>query len=285
MGALYDRMMRDMKLRNLAKVTQEQYVRPCRGLAAFHMKPPEELGEKEVKEYLGHVLLMGASPEKLKMQVAGLKFLYEVTLNRPEVAKRLPWPRVPQKKPDILSGQEIKKLFGALRGAVAPMALVAAYGAGLRIKETCQLRVDDIDSKRGLIHVRLGKGGRDRYVMLSPTLLRMLRDYWRTVRPGKEWLFPGRKEGTHIDPSAVRMALKRAVAAVKLKKRVTPHTLRHSFATHLLEAGTDIRVIQALLGHCSIRTTAHYTQLTPAHAARVKSPLDLLGTEAGKVLG
>ena len=285
MGRLYDRMMRDMQLKNLAAVTQEQYVRPCRGLAAYHMKCPDELGEEEVKEYLEHVRRAGASPEKLKMQVAGLKFLYGVTLNRPEVAERLPWPKVAHKKPDILSGSEVEKLFSALRGMVPAMALVTAYAAGLRVSETCRLRVEDIDSRRQLIHVRLGKGQRDRYVMLSPVLLTMLRDYWQKVKPGGGWLFPGRTGGRELSTTAVRNALSRAVASLRFRKRVTPHSLRHAFATHLLETGTDIRVIQVLLGHASIRTTARYAQVTPQHAARVTSPFDLLGTRRGEVLG
>ena len=285
MGRLYDKMMLDMKLKQLAAGTQEQYVRPCRGLAAFHMRWPDELEEEEIKEYLEHVLSTGASAEKLKMQVAGLKFLYGVTLNRPELAERLPWPKVAHKKPDILSGSEVEKVLGAVDAIVPAMALVAAYAAGLRISETCRLRVEDIDSKRQLIHVRLGKGQRDRYVMLSPTLLAMLREYWRKLRPGAGWLFPGRKAGEHLHPTTVRKALERAVESLKLKKRVTPHSLRHAFATHLLETGTDIRVIQALLGHASIRTTARYAQVTPQHAGRVTSPLDLLGTKRGAVLG
>lgn len=285
MGELRNRMQRDMKLKQLSVGTQEQYLRPCRALAAFHMRRPDELGEEEVKEYLDHLLSTGVSAETLKMQVAGLRFLYGVTLNRPEMAERLPWPTVPHKKPDILSGSEVKKLLAAVRGVVPAMATMTAYGAGLRIGETCRLRVEDIDGKRGLIHVRLGKGRKDRYVMLSPTLLSVLREYWRRVRPQAGWLFPGRKPGTHLVENTVRKALRTAVEAVKLKKRVTTHSLRHAFATHLLELGADIRVIQVLLGHSSIRTTARYTQVSQQHVARTQSPLDALGTKRGAVLG
>ncbi len=285
MGALYEKMALDLKLKNFAEATRTRYLRVGRQLAAYHMRSPAELGEAEVKEYLQQVIAAGAGPESLKMQVAGLKFLYGVTLARSEVTKRLPWPKVPQRKPDILSGTEVEKLLGAVRGMVPGMALTTAYAAGLRISEVCRLRVDDLDSKRGLIHVRLGKRQKDRYVMLSPTLLTMLRRYWVQVRPGDGWLFPGRRAKTHLLPDSVRKSLKTAVEAAKLKKRVTTHVLRHSFATHLLEAGTDIRIIQVLLGHASIRTTAHYTQVSQKHVARTKSPLDLLGTKAGKVLG
>ena len=285
MGELYQKMARDLKLKNLAEGTQREYLRCCTGFARFHMKSPAEMGEREAKEYLEHLQLRGAGPEVLKMNVAGLKFLYGVTLDRPKVAERLLWPKVPHKKPDILSGTELMKLLAAVSSAVPAAALTTAYGAGLRISETCRLRVEDIDSQRGLIHVRLGKGGKDRYVMLSERLLLTLRAYWREVRPKRPWLFPGRRKGQPLTPSAVRQALKTAVRTAKLKKRVTPHGLRHAFATHMLELGNDSRVIQALLGHASIRTTARYTQVSAKHVARIKSPLDVLGTKRGAVLG
>jgi integrase/recombinase XerD len=285
MGELYDRMALDLKLRNLAAATRKEYLRCCCGFVRYHMKSPRELGEAALKEYLEHLLLRGAGPETLKMNVAGLKFLYGVTLDRPKVAERLLWPKVPHRKADILSGSEVLKLLGAVKSLVPAMALATAYGAGLRISEACRVRVEDIDSRRGLLHVRLGKGGKDRYVMLSPRLLVALRRYWVEVRPQGPWLFPGRKAGTHLSPSAVQVALKEAVKAAKLKKRITAHSLRHAFATHLLETGNDIRLIQALLGHASIRTTARYAQVSRNLVTRTKSPLDLLGTQEGAVLG
>ena len=284
MGELYQKMERDLKLKNLAAATRKEYLRCCSGFARYHMKSPRELGETAVKEYLAHVQLRGSGPETLKMNVAALKFLYGVTLDRAKVAERLPWPKVPHKKPDILSGSEVEKLLAQVHSPVPGMAMVTAYGAGLRISEVCRLRVEDIDSARGLIHVRLGKGNKDRYVMLAERLLLELRAYWAKVRPADGWLFPGRKPGQALTPSAVRARLKEAVAALKLNKRVTVHTLRHSFATHLLEAGTGIRQIQVLLGHASIRTTARYTQVSKQQIARVKSPLDLLRTRQGKIL-
>ena len=284
MGKLYDRMALDLKLKNLAARTQEEYLRCCCGFVRFHMKSPRELGETAIKEYLAHLLLRGAGPETLKMNVAGLKFLYGVTLDRPKVVERIPWPKVPHRKPDILSGTELEKVLGAVTSLVPGMALMTAYGAGLRVSEVCRLRVEDIDGKRGLIHVRLGKGGKDRYAMLADRLLIALREYWVQVRPAKGWLFPGRAKGTHLHPTAVNWALGEAVKKAKLKKRITAHTLRHSFATHLLELGTDIRIIQVLLGHASIRTTARYTQVSQKQISSVKSPLDLLGTKRGAVL-
>lgn len=284
MGELYDRMALDLKLKNLAKGTQQQYLRCCTDFADYHRVSPRELGLDELKEYLGHLLVNGAGPEVLKMNVAGLKFLYGVTLDRPIIADRLPWPKVPHKKPDILSGTEVEKLLMAVTGLVPRVAVTTVYGAGLRISEACRLRVEDIDGKRKLIHVRLGKGGKDRYVMLADRLLEGLRGYWVKVKP-EGWLFPGRQKGTHLHPSAVRWALKEAAKATKLKKRVTPHVLRHSFATHLLESGNDIRLIQALLGHASILSTARYTQVSNKLVATTKSPLDLFGTKKAAALG
>jgi integrase/recombinase XerD len=285
MGELYDRMARDLKLKNLAIGTQTQYLTCCRRFAAYQMRSPREMGLEEVKEFLGHLMAGGGSVERLKMHVAGLKFLYGVTLDRPEIADRLPWPKVPHKKPDILSGSEVEKVLKAVTSLVPAMVVLTAYGAGLRITEACRLRVEDIDGKRGLIHVRLGKGKKDRYVMLAERLLRALRAYWAKVEPQEGWLFPGRKKGTHLHPTAVNQVLKRAVKKAKLKKRVTAHTLRHSFGTHLLELGTDIRIIQVLLGHASIRTTSRYTQVSAKHIASVKSPLDVLGTKKAAALG
>jgi site-specific recombinase XerD len=285
MGELYDRMARDLKLKNLAAPTQREYLRCCCEFVRYHMKSPRELGETAIKQYLAHLQLRGAGPETVKMNVAGLKFLYGVTLDRAKVAERLPWPKVPQKKPDILSGSEVERLLKAVPSLVPAMALTTAYGAGLRISEVCRLRAEDIDSKRGLIHVRLGKGGKDRYVMLADRLLVTLREYWARVRPQGGWLFPGAKRGQPLTAEAVRKSLERARKAIKLRKRVTAHGLRHAFATHLLEAGTDVRIIQVLMGHASIRTTARYAQVSLKVIGTTKSPLDLLGTKKGAVLG
>ena len=286
MGELRDRMARDLALRNLAATTQENYLRCCRAFAEYHMKSPAEMGETAIKQYLAHLQLKGAGPETLKMNVAGLKFLYGVTLDRSKVADRLLWPKVPHKKPVILSGRETERLLGAVSNPVSAMALATAYSAGLRISEACRLRPEDIDSKRGLMHVRRGKGGKDRYVMLSSRLLSALREYWRQQRlQGSEWLFPGKRKGRHLDTSTANKSLQYAAAAIKLKKRVTAHSLRHAFATHLLESGNDIRIIQVVLGHSSIRTTARYAQVSATHIARVKSPLDVLGTAKGAHLG
>jgi len=278
MGELYQKMSQDLAIKNLAEGTRKEYLRCCCGFVRYHMRSPREMGLPEVKDYLGQMVRQGAGPEKLKMHSAGLKFLYGVTLDRPDIAEKIPWPKVPQKKPDVLSLSEVERLLDAAMSASQVPAVVsmAAYGAGLRISEACRLRPEDIDSGRKLIHVRLGKGGKDRYVMLSERLLEILRGYWVQVRPQGGWLFPGRKAGKPITPHAVGKALHAAATKAKLRKKVTPHLLRHSFATHLLEEGTDIRVIQVLLGHSSIRTTAGYTQVSERHIGQVKSPLDKL---------
>lgn len=283
MGELKERMTRDLELRNLAAPTKREYLRCCSNFVRYHMKPPQKLGEPAIKEFLHRLLKIGAGPETVKMHVAGLKFLYGVTLNRPKVVERIPWPKVPHAKPDILSGTEVLALLKAIDSVVPAMVLTTAYAAGLRVSEACRLKVKDIDSKRGLIHVRLGKGGKDRYVMLSSTLLTLLRSYYAQAKP-TDWLFPGAKPRQPLSTDAVRKGLERATKALKLKKRITAHTLRHSFATHLLEAGTDIRVIQVLLGHASIRTTARYAQVSAQTIAAACSPLDLLGTRRGAVL-
>lgn len=285
MGELYAQMQRDLQLRNLAAATQKEYLRCCSDFVRYHMESPRVLRLPAVKEFMGHLLMRGAGPETLKMHAAGLKFLYGVTLEQPSVAEGIPWPKVPRRKPDILSGTEVLAILKAVPSLAHGVVLTAAYAAGLRISEACRIQTKDIDSRRGLIHVRLGKGRKDRYVMLSPRLLEVLRGYWVRARPAGEWLFPGTKKGQPVSPGAVRKSLERAVAHVKLKKRVRPHTLRHSFATHLLESGADIRLIQALLGHASIRTTAGYAHVSKAHLARTVSPLDLLGTKRGRVLG
>ena len=278
MGELYQKMEQDLAIKNLAFGTREQYLRCCCGFVRYHMRSPRQMGLAEVKDYLGLLVRQGASPEKLKMNVAGLKFLYGVTLDRQEVADKLPWPKVPHRKPDILSLSEVNRFLGkAMAGSpTAAVVAMAAYGGGLRVTEACRLQPGDIDSERMLIHVRLGKGKKDRYVMLSQRLLEVLRAYWVRVHPKGRWLFPGRKKDRPLTPSAVERATREAARAAKLRKRVTPHVLRHSFATHLLEAGTDIRVIQVLLGHSSIRTTARYTQVSQRHIGTVQSPLDRL---------
>jgi len=282
MGQLREKMKEDLKLRRYKSGTIENYVCCAKCFAAFHHRPPAEMGEEEIRKYLLHLVEhKHIGPAGHKMHVASLKFLYGTTLGRPEVAVRIPWPRVPVKLPDILSVEEVAAVLEAIEPIKHRAIVMTAYGAGLRVTEACTLEVGDIDSKRGVIHVRQGKRGRDRYVMLPEVLLALLREYWRAVRPPGPALFPGGTPSGTISPAAVGRALHKAVAKTKVRKRVTPHLMRHCFATHLLEGGTDIRVIQVLLGHGSIRTTARYTQVSAKHIAGTKSPLDRLGAGGG----
>jgi site-specific recombinase XerD len=285
MSQFYDRMSADLKLRNYSPRTRESYLRCCRSFVRHFMRPPTELGTEEVRTFLLDLVDHFAPPSVLKMHVAGIKFLYRVTLGRPEVVADIPWPKTPRTLPDVLSGSEVARLLDAIEPVKFRMVLTCTYAGGLRISEACSLRTGDIDSERMLIHVRRGKGAKDRMVMLSPRLLDLLRKYWKATRPSGDLLFPGQEPDSHVSPAAVRNALKTAVRKARLGKRVTPHLLRHAFATHLLEAGADLRVIQVLLGHGSIRTTTRYTRVSAAHVGRTQSPLDLLGTRKGKVLG
>lgn len=286
MGALRDRMKAALRLRNLRPKTQRLYLGHVRTFAAYHMRPPQDMGTKEVRDFLVHLRdERRLHPSTIKGYVAALKFLYTSTLDRPEVVR--PWlsPRVQSALPVVLSGTEVQAVFNAIKSITYRAVLMTTYGAGLRIKEACQLQVGDIDSKRMLIHVQNGKGGKQRYTMLSRRLLEVLRAYWRQVRPSGDYLFPGQKPGMHLSADAVRKGLRRALKNCGIDKRVTPHVLRHCCATHLLDTGTNIRTIQAILGHRSIRTTQIYTQVSPEHIRRVESPLDLLGTKAAEVLG
>ncbi len=285
MGAVYQKMERDLALRNYADGTRQNYLSmACKFVRHFN-RPPAEMGLPEIESFLAWLLQRNTSPEMLKLYVASIKFLYAVTLKRPEVAAQIPWPKVPLTRPDVLSGTEMERLLGLVEQLKYRVLLTVLYGAGLRLGEACRLRVEDIDSKRQLLHIRQGKGRKDRFVPLSQRSLQLLREYWKQVHPVGPFLFPGAKPNSHISQASVQLALKFAVARAGFRKRITAHLLRHSFATHLLETGADIRVIQTLLGHSSIRTTARYTQVSRRHIGSVESPLDLLGTERGAALG
>ena len=271
MGQLREKMKCVLFLRRMSRVTIEEYVRCSTKFAAFHRRSPAEMGEAEVRQFL---MQLKSGPADHKMHVAAIKFLYRVTLGRPEVAALIPWPRVPFTLPVILDVSEVETVLAALSSIRYRAIVMTAYAAGLRVSEVCGLRVTDIDSQRGLIHVHNGKGGRDRCVMLSQRLLACLREYWKAERPPGQLLFPGQDPSRPISRDAVEKALCRASARSGVKKRVTAHILRHSFATHLLENGTDIRVIQMLLGHSSIRTTMRYTQVSKRVIGNTQSPLD-----------
>jgi len=285
MGEIYQKMERDLRLRNLSDKTAKAYLSACSKFVTHYMRSPREMGTPEIDAFLDLLATRGVSAEMRKYFVAGIKFLYGVTLERPDVAKRIPWPKVPLRQPDILSGSEMISLLTSVSMVKYRVALTTAYGAAMRVSEACKLQIGDIDSQRKVIHIRQGKGRRDRYVMLGDRLLLTLRQYYKLTKPAGPYLFPGQQPGTHISDTALRDALRAGIELAGIKKHVTLHVLRHSFATHLLEAGADIRVIQAVLGHGSIRTTAHYTQVSQRMLNSVKNPLDLLGTLEGSVLG
>ena len=276
MTPLRRRMIEDMKLRNLAPRTIQVYVERVAAFAKHFSKSPELLGQPEIRSYLVHLVQeRHVSWSYYNQTVAALRFLYNVTLGRDDLLKRIACPKQPKKLPVVLSPEEVFRFFQAVPGLKHRALLMTAYAAGLRISEVVALLVDDIDSRRMVIRVRQGKGRKDRYVMLSPRLLEVLRAYWKAARPA-HWLFPGQVEGRPLTAGTVHRACVQASRAAGLGKHVTVHTLRHSFATHLLEAGTDIRTIQLLLGHRELRTTAVYTHVSAAALEATQSPLDRL---------
>ena len=278
---LRQRMLDDMKLRNLAAGTRRTYVRSVADFSAFHGRSPDELTLEDVRDYQLHLVARGLKASTICQVMSALRFLYAVTLDRPEEAARIPLPRKADPLPAILSRDEVARLLGAVAGLWMRALLTTVYAAGLRVSEAVALEVTDIDSARMTIRVREGKGGRDRYVMLSPQLLAILRAHWRRTR-SRPWLFPGPDPFRPITVRTVQRACREAVEAARLDKSVTVHTLRHCFATHLLEQGVDIRVIQGLLGHRHIVSTIRYTRVALSTIGQVQSPLELLnlGTSA-----
>src|ERR1700712_4818747 len=278
MSPLRRRMIEDMTVRNLSPATQQSYVHAVARFGRFFGRSPERLGLEEVRAFQVHLVAGVVSWPALNQTVCALRFLYGVTLKQADLPERIPYARTPRKLPVVLSADEVVAFLEAVPGLKARAALTTAYAAGLRASEAAGIKVGDIDSSRMVIRVEQGKGGRDRYVMLSPQLLGILRSYWKLARPA-HWLFPGR-DGEHpIHPVVLHSACRSACAASAISKRVTVHTLRHSFATHLLEGGTDIRIIQALLGHRNVNTTARYTQVATSTIRATPSPLDRLQLE------
>ncbi|MBI3863736.1 MAG: site-specific integrase [Planctomycetia bacterium] len=280
MGRLRDRMEQDLILKGFEATTRRNYVLYCRKFAAHFGRSPEELGEADLREFLLHLIQVErVSYGTYRQIVAALKFLYEVTMKRSGVITRIPFPRHRRPPlPRVLRKDQIAILFAALKHPKYRAVLATCYAAGLRIKEACQLQIEDIDSRRMVIRVRSGKGAKERYTILSPRLLNLLREYWKIERP-TDWLFPGQRGKKPVSPASVRNVLKRAREQVGLGSWCTPHVLRHSFATHLLEAGTDLAVIKALLGHESIKTTCLYTHVSTKHIRTVTSPIDGLPGE------
>jgi integrase/recombinase XerD len=276
MTSLRQRMVEDMQIRNLAPDTQVSYAGHVARFARYCQRRPEELGAEDVRRYQLHLINdKRLAPTSIVGAVAALRFLYQITLKQAWAVDAIIPPKRPQTLPVVLSPEEVVRFLAALTDLKHRAILTTCYAAGLRLSEVLHLKVADIDSHRMVIHVAGGKGQRDRYVMLSPTLLHGLREWWRTTRP-TTWLFPGQRPGHPMDKGAVQWACRLARFRSGIVKPLTPHSLRHAFAVHLLESGTDLRTIQLLLGHRQLETTSRYLRLATTKVCATTSPLDLL---------
>jgi integrase/recombinase XerD len=274
---LRERMIEDMRIRGMGEKTQKGHIRAIKDFAAFLGRPPDTATPEELRAYQLHMTNTGVTPTTFNVRIVSLRFFFGVTCGREEMKRYMQFRRAPRKLPVVLSVEEVADLLAAVPGPGLKYraALGISYGAGLRASEVCNLKVTDIDSDRMLIHIDDGKGGRDRKAMLSPGLLELLRDYWREARP-QGWLFPGKPKINPISPRQLNRAFTSAKHMVGIAKPATLHTLRHSFATHLLEANTDVRVIQVLLGHAKLSTTARYTHVATKTIRDTVSPFERL---------
>jgi integrase/recombinase XerD len=277
MTPLRRRMTEDMQVRNFSPHTQNSYVQQVSLFARHFGKSPEVLGPEEIRSY--QVYLTNEkklAPSSILITVSALRFLYKVTLHRDWCLEDIiPAPKKPQKLPIVLSPEEVLQFLSCVQSIKHRTILTVCYAAGLRISEAVRLKVADIDSERMVIRVEQGKGQKDRFVMLSPRLLEVLRAWWPVDKP-KQWLFPGDRVDSCISSDAVELACQKAHRCCGISKPVTPHSLRHCFATHLVESGTDVRTIQLLLGHRSLATTARYLRIAISKVCSTVSPLDLL---------
>jgi len=256
-------MLEDLQLRGLAPKTQQCYVAAVRQLAHYYRRSPDQLSDEELRQYFLYLRNEKKVAEStFRIHLYGIRFFYERTLTRPWPVFDLVRPRYPQKLPVVLSPQEVRNLLAWVKHPTAQMCLRLIYACGLRLTEGTQLQVSDIDAQRMLVQVRCGKGGKDRCVPLAPRVLTLLREYWQRQRP-RLWLFPARDQQTPLPATTLQKTFKLVVRQSGIPKDASIHTLRHSYATHLLERGVSLRVIQELLGHRSPRTTARYTHLTP----------------------
>jgi integrase/recombinase XerD len=269
------RMIEDMTIRKLAPKTQASYIRVVRNFTAFLGRSPDQASAEDLRRYQLHLASRDVSVSSQNATVTALRFFFTVTLGRSGVTDRMPFVREPRRLPVVLSPEEVARFLDAAPGLKYKAALSVAYGAGLRASEVISLKVCDIDSDRMVIRVEQGKGRKDRYVMLSQHLLALLRAWWLTARP-RGWLFPGRDPVQPLTTRQLNRACHAAAEAAGIDKRVSLHTLRHSFATHLLEQKVDIRVIQVLLGHKKLDTTALYSQVATRTIRTVRSPLEQL---------
>ena len=272
---LRQRMIEDMTVRNFVEKTRNDYIRQVKTFTAFLGRSPDQAIPEDLRRFQLHQTRAGVRPPSINGSVAALRFFFTVTLDRPEMARHLTFVREPRKMPVVLSPEEVARLLEAAPGPKYKAALSAAFAAGLRVSEVVSLKVSDIHSERMLLRIEQGKGRKDRFAMLSPELLELLRDWYRIARPAV-WLFPGRDLMLPMTTRQFTRAVHAAANMAKIKKRVTPHTLRHSFATHLLEQKTDVRLFQVLLGHAKLDTTMLYTHVATNVIREVMSPLDRL---------
>lgn len=276
MTPLRQRMLEDMSIRNFAENTQLSYLQQVGCFARYFGCSPEELGPEQVRLYQSHLVNdRHLAASSVGTATAALRFLFRVTLKRDWSSDDMPMPKKPFKLPVVLSPEEVMLFLASVNYRKHRTILTTIYATGLRISEATHLLVTDVDSRRMVIRVDQGKGHKDRYVMLSPRLLEALRSYWAVERP-KPWLFPGDVPGQPISRGAVGQACEKAHRACGITKPITPHSLRHAFATHLLESGTNVRTIQLLLGHRSLATTSRYLKIATSTVCATASPLDLL---------
>lgn len=278
MTELRRQMTEDMELAGLRPKTRKTYLESITLLAKFFGRSPATLKQEDLRAWVRHLVGRALSAQRLRQHFAAMKFLFAKTLARPEDVAFLSWPRDPEKLPEVLSAEEVERLLAAFRTVTYRVLFTTMYATGLRLGEALALETRDIDAARGVVHVRHGKGGKQRLVMLSPRLLVILRAYWKQERPPAPYLFSSKRTGRPLSRDASREALRHAARGAGLDHRtITPHLMRHSFATHLLEGGTDLRTIQVLLGHASIRTTTVYARVSTGVIKKATSPLDRLG--------
>lgn len=276
MTPLRQRMLEDMGIRNLADNTQSAYLQQIAAYSRYFNRSPDQLGPEEIRTYQLYLMEVRAlTPSSICVATGALRFLYKVTLKRTWAVEEIPMPKRPRKLPEILSPEEVMHFLNAITNHKHRAILMTAYAAGLRVSEATHLKVTDIDSQRMMLRVEQGKGMKDRYVMLSPRLLDVLRTYWKSARPTR-WMFPGEVPGQPITREAVGLACQKARRDSGITKPITPHSLRHAFASHLLESGANLRTIQLLLGHRSLATTARYLKVATSTVCATASPFDLL---------
>jgi integrase/recombinase XerD len=275
-------MLEELQRRNLSKLTADCYVRVVEEFSLFHHRPPDQLGPEQIRQYQAHLFTdRKLDANSVAQHLTALRFFYNKTLKRNLSVEETPYPKRPIRLPDVLSQEEVERLIDSANNRLHRVWLLTLYATGVRREELVQLKVSDVDSARMVIHIHQGKGDKDRDIMLSPRLLEELRSYWRSANPKpKTFLFPGggRAHATDVPMSAksVFFAVKQAARRAGLQKRVHPHTLRHCFATHLLESGADLRTIQMLLGHADLKTTSRYLHLSESRLKATPSPLDAL---------